>query len=235
MLLLMKTKYIKNLIFIALALAICLFLYFVLRGLSSKNSAKTDTSPSIIASSTVVKNTPADQASSASSSQAILTLPINNALERVTKKPFGIQISPGHSPVSPEKFSGYHTGTDFETFAEEKNIDIPIFAVCDGKLIYKNYVSGYGGVIIQSCRLADQDVTVLYGHLKLTSIKLKIGNILKAGEQIAVLGKGYSTETSGERKHLHLGIHKGKNIVLSGYVQKQPALTDWIDPLKYLK
>src|SRR4030042_1218728 len=59
-------------------------------------------------------------------------LPLARARERVTKKPFAIKISPDNSPVSPEKFSGYHTGTDYEIFPEEENSDIRVFAVFDG-------------------------------------------------------------------------------------------------------
>src|SRR5438105_4096773 len=49
-----------------------------------------------------------------------LTPPIGNSLSRVTKKPFGIYITPQNSPVQPEKFKGYHTGVDFETTADEQ-------------------------------------------------------------------------------------------------------------------
>ncbi|MGE5392302.1 MAG: hypothetical protein ACM3NH_00970 [Candidatus Saccharibacteria bacterium] len=42
-----------------------------------------------------------------------ITGPLADWQERVTKKPFGIFVSPGHSPVDPERFRGYHTGTDF--------------------------------------------------------------------------------------------------------------------------
>ena len=38
--------------------------------------------------------------------------PIGQTEERITKKPFGIKISPENSPISPERFSGYHTGID---------------------------------------------------------------------------------------------------------------------------
>ena len=46
---------------------------------------------------------------------------------------------------------------------------------------------------------------------------------------MAVLGQGYSAETSDERKHLHLGIHKGSGIELKGYVSNKDQLTEWID------
>lgn len=156
--------------------------------------------------------------------------PISNAKSRITKKTFGLKISPGHSPVSPEKFSGYHTGTDFETTADEQNIDVSITAVCAGKLLLKKYASGYGGVAVQSCIYNGQPITIIYGHLRFSSIKPNVGDTLKPGDFIAVLGTGYSAETDGERKHLHLGIHKGSSINILGYVQNLAELQNWYDP-----
>ena len=166
------------------------------------------------------------------SSEALIFSPISRPQERVTKKPFGIYITPKTSPVQPEKFQGYHTGTDFETFPEEADTDVPILAICTGKLLQKRTATGYGGLLVQACNLDGQAVTVVYGHIKLSSVSAKVGDELKRAEQIAVLGKGYSSETSGERKHLHLGIHNGTSIVILGYVQSQSALSAWKDALK---
>ena len=161
--------------------------------------------------------------------------PLDRALERVTKKPFGIKISPASSPVSPERFSGYHTGVDFETFPEEQDADVAVYAVCEGALLEKRFVSGYGGVAVQSCRLNSQDITVVYGHLKLASISVQAGEKLASGSRLGLLGKGYSVETDGERKHLHLGIHLGKQASLLGYVKTSAGLDEWFDAMKYLK
>lgn len=38
---------------------------------------------------------------------------------------------------------------------------------------------------------------------------------------MANLGNGYSSDTDGERKHLHLGIHLGEVVDIRGYVQKK--------------
>jgi len=59
--------------------------------------------------------------------------------------------------------------------------------------------------------------------------------LLQANQWFAVLGKGYSAQTDGERKHLHLGIHKGTNVNLLGYVQNSQALSQWFDALTLLK
>ncbi len=161
--------------------------------------------------------------------------PIAGALARVTKKPFGLKVSPTDSPVSPERFSGYHTGVDFETSQAEQNIEVPIYAICSGKLLLKKQATGYGGVAVQACEINKQSVTVLYGHLKLSSITSAVSQELSAGQQLAVLGQGYSSETDGERKHLHLSIHYGQQIVLLGYVQKQADLSAWLDPMTLLQ
>lgn len=160
--------------------------------------------------------------------------PIQDALTRVTKKPFGIYITPATSPVQPEKFTGYHTGVDFETFSQEESIDVVVATICDGPLLQKRTATGYGGVVVQSCQIDGQPVTVIYGHIKLASVIAAVGQKLKAGERLAILGKGYSSETDGERKHLHLGIHKGNAINILGYAQKEADLAQWINPLPLL-
>ncbi|MCX6765753.1 MAG: M23 family metallopeptidase [Candidatus Moranbacteria bacterium] len=158
-----------------------------------------------------------------------LDIPLVKARERITKKPFGIYVTPQNSPVQPEKFTGFHTGTDFEIFAGEENQDVPVFAICDGKVIFKGQVNGYGGVIIESCAINNEAVTVLYGHLSLQKSPAQINAPVKKGELIAILGEPFSRETSGERKHLHLGIHKGGKTDFRGYVQNERELSQWLD------
>lgn len=159
--------------------------------------------------------------------------PLNQAGKRVTKKPFGIYITPQNSPVQPEKFRGYHTGTDYEIFPGEESAEAPVRAVCDGKLKIKRFVSGYGGVAIQDCQIESENVTVLYGHLSLSSINYNTGNEIQETEVIGNLGDPAKGETNGERRHLHLGIHKGSAIDYRGYVNSQNELTNWIDPCLY--
>jgi hypothetical protein len=171
---------------------------------------------------------------SVASPASLLTAPISNAKARITKKPFGVYITPKTSPVQPEKFTGYHTGVDFETLPSEQSIDVPIYAVCAGKLLVKERASGYGGVAVQACELQGQPVTIIYGHMRLASISAPVGQALTVGQQLGVLGTGYSQETDGERRHLHLGIHKGTAVNILGYVQQQSALSQWLNPADYL-
>ena len=137
--------------------------------------------------------------------------------------------------MQPEKFSGYHTGTDFETFPEEADVVVPVQAICDGKLIMAKTASGYGGVVAQSCEYNNQPITIVYGHIALTSLTKKVGDTIIAGDHLADLGQGFSQETDGERKHLHLGIHKGSEINTRGYVQTQTELDNWLNYTDYTK
>ena len=157
--------------------------------------------------------------------------PLSDLAEREVKKPFGIFVTPQNSPIQPERFTGYHTGADFEIFSEELTADVPVSAICGGKLLLKKNGTGYGGYAVQSCTLNGQPVTVLYGHLRLASITPNVGDVLQAGQKFAVLGNDHSSETDGERKHLHVAIHKGAEIVPAGYVQTREELHSWIDPL----
>lgn len=161
--------------------------------------------------------------------------PLYRLSERAILKPFGIKVSPGNSPVTPERFSGYHTGTDFEIFDSEKDADVPVYAVCGGELLQKKFSQGYGGVAVQECVIRNEAVKVVYGHLGLSSVSANVGSYLPPGERIGILGKGFSRETDGERKHLHLSIYKGKTIDLRGYAQSPQELAGWIDPMAFLQ
>lgn len=163
-----------------------------------------------------------------------LVFPLDRPAERISKKPFGIHITPKTSPVQPERFTGYHTGADFEIFPGEENSAVPVRAFCTGTVAYKQWVSGYGGVFIQRCTVDNQTVTVLYGHLKLSSITASVGDSLKAGDRIGELGQANSHDTDGERRHLHFSIHTGSTINVKGYVSRQSDLSGWLNPQNYL-
>ncbi len=164
-----------------------------------------------------------------------LSMPVSGGLIRVTKKPFGLKVSPEDSPVSNDIFSGYHTGIDFETTSSEQDKDVAFMAACNGKVILKTWAKGYGGLLVQACQLAGQDVNVIYGHVKLDSITAKVGDVLAAGDEIGYLGQGNTAETDGRRKHLHFDIHRGTDLNIRGYVSSPDDLANWIDPVEYLQ
>ena len=206
--------------------------FLSLRLLSSPTQNQSNTPPAPSNTNTIVNNSslPAQTNSAADISLPLLT----RSGERVTKKPFGIFITPQTSPIQPERFRGYHTGADFEIFPEELNADVVVHAVCTGPLSVRKSVSGYGGVAVQSCQLNGEAITVIYGHLRLSSIEQSVGDIVNHGDELGILGKGYSVETAGERRHLHLGFHKGADVNIRGYVNTQAELSGWIDPCQYV-
>ncbi len=183
------------------------------------------------ATTTAASTTPVQNTTKPSSE---LVAPITNADKRITKKFFGTFVTPANSPVQPERFTGYHTGVDFETFPEEQQTDVAINTICSGKLLQKGRASGYGGYAVQACIISGQNVTVVYGHLRQSSIAPAVGTTLNGGDHLAVLGTGYSSETDGERKHLHLSIHIGTTINIKGYVQNKADLSAWLDAKELL-
>lgn len=151
---------------------------------------------------------------------------------RPTPLHFGMYVTPNPktNPISPpERFVGYHVATDFEVSSDELNKEVPVSAVCDGKISYSGFASGYGGVITEYCTLDNQAVTVIYGHLDLASLS-KAGNEVTKGQQIALLGAARSHDTDGNRKHLHLGIRRGQGSDMRGYVQSEEEIDQFLDP-----
>ena len=161
-------------------------------------------------------------------------MPVDRAMERVSKKPYGIYVSPNNSPVQPERFSGYHTASDFEILADEEDLPVLVYAICEAELKYQGIVNGYGGVMILACDLNGEAVTLIYGHLDIKQLDYQVGDKINKGDQIAILAPAYSDLSDGERKHLHLGIHRGEKIELRGYVSSESELLSWYDPMLLL-
>ena len=212
-------------IFLFLIIPILLIIagYFIYHLVINKN--KTEQNGSI-------PNTSSQTPQQTSVPETAFTFPIEQFKERITKKPFGIYITPKNSPVSPEKFSGYHAGVDVEytDIAE----DVPVYAISDGKVVLSKTASGYGGVFMIEIIIDSKPHTVLYGHIRPSNLP-KIGQAVKKGEKIAILGTGYSAETDGERKHLHFAVLSDNSLNILGYVQNKSELSSWIGPLSLYK
>lgn len=165
----------------------------------------------------------------------IIAEPIDAALSRITKKYFWLKVSPWHSPISPERFSWYHTWVDFETTPEEKDKEISVYTICIWPIILKKNATWYWWVVVQKCSIENQEVTVIYWHLKLKSISLRVNNKINAGQKIWILGVWFTSETWWERKHLHLGIHKWALLNIKWYVDMLSELNGWMDAQKLLE
>ncbi len=160
--------------------------------------------------------------------EADLIAPVKEFESRITKKPFGIFITPETSPVQPERFRGYHTGVDVEYDDVEE--EVPVRAMADGLVEYSGWVSGYGGLVAIRHLVGNQRYLAIYGHLNPTSLVAQGQNVVK-GEQIGILGRGNTSETDGERKHLHFALYLGGDLNLAGYVDFPDQLSAWLDPM----
>jgi len=158
-------------------------------------------------------------------------LPIANFYSRITKKTFGLYVTPQNSPVQPERFAGYHTGVDIEY--GDVSGDVQVYAIADGTVVRSGWVSGYGGTIAISHNINGKKIVVIYGHLRPASLVANNKSV-KAGQQIAVLGTGYSNETDGERKHLHFAVRADNTANVAGYVKIQSELSGWQDPVTFM-
>lgn len=158
-----------------------------------------------------------------------LVEPVTGFRQNITKKPFGIFITPETSPVANDKFSGYHTGVDSEF--TERTEEIPVRAIADGTVIAATWAKGYGGVVVIKHMVKDVPLFVLYGHLDKASFLTASGARVRAGDRIGVLGDDHSEETDGVRKHLHFAIYTGEKMDYRGYVQTEEELSGWLNPL----
>lgn len=152
--------------------------------------------------------------------------PINDWQNRITKKPFGLYAEPGNSPVDPEHFTGYHTAVDVEY--EDSLDDIPVYAITDGEVVVARTASGYGGVVLVKHTLNNETIYGVYGHLDPAQLPA-VGAQVRRGDQLGILGEGYTAETDTERKHLHFGLRR-EPLAIAGYVQSESELVDWYDP-----
>ncbi len=159
--------------------------------------------------------------------------PLDNTSSRPTPLYFGLYVTPdpAQNPIDPpERFTGYHTALDFEILPGEENKEVPVYAVCDGPIVYQEWVEGYGGTIVQECVWKGAPITVLYGHLSTDSFTANRGDRITHGTKIGALADGKSQDSDDTRKHLHLGIHKGTELEFRGYVQEENELDAFIDP-----
>ena len=171
-----------------------------------------------------------------------LVYPIGSFASRATTNLFGTYYPTGGSSdpdrlVCPNAtyYPGYHNAVDLETTSGESIQDIPVFAIAAGTVRQVSAVSGYGGLIVVQYNLGGADYTAYYGHINLSTAKVKAGQSVKVGETLADLGPACSQANGDVRKHLHFGLHKGTTVDVRGYVPDKTALESWINPTELLK
>ncbi len=210
---------------------------------ASKNTNSATESP------TPTNNATPTQAASPTVNQSNYFFPLPNYFSRILVRKYGQLVSPSDRPNIPcgAEFSGYHDGDDLETTAAEQNQDVPVYAAAEGKVVLLEHVSGYGGLLVEASSLplsagptsakatAGEEVTIYYGHISLASAKVRQGEAVKSGQILANLGRGCSSQTDGERKHLHFAIHLGSSVDVRGYAPTREALSQWLNPAEGLK
>lgn len=81
---------------------------------------------------------------------------------------------------------------------------------------------------MQSCTINREAVTVLYGHLTIADLSKKSAKTL-TGNVVATLAPARSHDSDGNRKHLHLSIHRGTEVQALGYVQTEEVPSSHIN------
>lgn len=171
--------------------------------------------------------------------------PVERYVENQTLKGYGVLVDDAyherHRDLFPNngfqnQFTGIHAAVDVEfTEPSERRRDIPVRAVADGTVAYVGDVAGYGGLVIIR-HTTPESVTSLYGHVRLRGLPVRVGQRVTEGQRIAVLGDHFSAETSGARKHLHFGIHKGSAVDVAGHEQTRERLhAEWYNPNDWLR
>lgn len=85
-------------------------------------------------------------------------------------------------------------------------------------------------------------VCSLYGHLG-KNINVQPGELVQKGQKIGALGMAFSEENGSYEAHLHFGIYDGVYGAetgtyadwIRGYKRKDEAITEWLDPIKFLQ
>ncbi|TAK04766.1 M23 family metallopeptidase [Patescibacteria group bacterium] len=167
----------------------------------------------------VAADVPVVQAATAS-----VDLPIDGYAVRRTLKTFGTY-------VDDDRFVGYHAGEDVEFVLEKA--DVPVHAIADGTVLFVGWATGYGGLIVVAHDVDGEDISAIYGHVNLGSSTLTAGDRVARGQLLANLGRGFSKETDGRRKHLHFGLYPGHELRTAGYLNDSKELSDWIDPAAF--
>lgn len=119
-------------------------------------------------------------------------------------------------PVTGKKNS-FHQGVDL---ARQPNSNVEILAAADGEVIRVGTLGTYGKVVMIKHSINGKRMDTNYAHLK--SYSVKVGQKVKQGQQIGVMGNTGSSTAP----HLHFEIHNGP------WLSKQPNA---VDPARYIK
>ena len=106
-----------------------------------------------------------------------------------------------------------HEGLDIRCLQRDKRgepID-PVMASADGVVVYINRkpgLSNYGNYVILRHEVEGMEIFSIYAHLREILPAMQLGRTVKAGEQIAVMGRTSNTQQgiSRDRAHVHFEL-----------------------------
>jgi murein DD-endopeptidase MepM/ murein hydrolase activator NlpD len=118
---------------------------------------------------------------------------------------FGCVRSDGHQ---------FHEGLDIRCLQRDKHGEAtdPVLATADGTVVYFNKrpgLSNYGNYIVLRHQIEGLEIYSLYAHLSEIRDGLRIGQTVKAGEPVAVMGRTANTHEgiSKDRAHVHFELN----------------------------
>ena len=122
-------------------------------------------------------------------------------------------LSSGFGPRGSE----FHRGQDLAAA-----LDTPIYAALDGTVVAAGPASGFGDWVVLDSNLAGKPVSTVYGHMYPNGIKVKTGDKVTAGQQIAAVGN--NGQSSGP--HLHFEVWPGGRLTGGQAIDPIPWLKD---------
>lgn len=93
-----------------------------------------------------------------------------------------------------------HNGQDFGA-----SLNTPIYATADGTVVAAGAATGFGQWVVLDHNVGGKTFSSVYGHVPSSSIKVKEGDKVKSGDQIA----GVGSEGKSTGPHLHFEIWDG--------------------------
>ncbi len=120
-----------------------------------------------------------------------------------------------------------HEGLDIKSLQPDRQGEPadPVLATAEGTVAYLNTrpsLSNYGNYLVLRHRLDGLEIYSLYAHLREIRAGLKVGDVVKAGENIARMGRSTNTRQgiSKDRAHLHFELNLLVNNRFSSWHEK---------------
>ena len=120
-----------------------------------------------------------------------------------------------------------HEGLDIRCRQRDKHGEPtdPVLATADGTVVYistRPSLSNYGNYLVLRHQVEGLELYSLYSHLREVRHDLKVGQAVKAGEPVAVLGRTTNTRESisKDRAHVHFELNLLVNDRFASWHQK---------------